>query len=97
MQWLFSDKMAELDDDNALTGHSYYSKEMMNFKISYSYSNYLEPVLLQANDMAARNAKPVAAKIFLFAAIISLLSLILFRLDVQLFLFILTVDRNSID
>ena len=71
--------MAEVEGEDVLTGRSYYSKEMMNFKMSYSYRNYLEPVFLEANDMAARNAKQVAAKTWILAAIFSTISLILYR------------------
>ena len=72
--------MAEIEGDDGLTGHSYYSKEMMKFKMSYSYRNYLEPVLLEAKDMAARNAKHVAAKSWILTAIVSTISFILYRL-----------------
>lgn len=68
--------MVEKEGDDTLTGHSYYSKEMINFKMSYSYQNYLEPVLQEANNFAAKNAKHLAAKTFAVAAIVSIISLI---------------------
>jgi hypothetical protein len=74
--------MAEIENDDTLTGHSYYSKEMMNFKISYSYRNYLEPVLLEANDAAVQNARHIATKTFLFAATILVVSIVLIRCDI---------------
>ena len=73
----FSEEMAEKEGDDTLTGHSYYSKEMINYKMSYSYRNYLEPVLQDANNFAANNARHLAAKTFIFAAIITVVSLIL--------------------
>ena len=69
--------MASLDGDDTLTG--YYSKEMVSYKTSYSYRNYLEPILLKANDMAARNARDVAVKSLILAAVYSIISVILCR------------------
>ena len=69
-KFLLSEKMTELSGDDALTGHSYYSKEMVNFKMTYSYHNYVEPVLQEANDLAARNAKDIAGNCLTFAAVL---------------------------
>ncbi|KAL5260320.1 hypothetical protein ACHWQZ_G010443 [Mnemiopsis leidyi] len=76
----WSNKMVEKEGDDTLTGHSYYSKEMINFKMSYSYQNYLEPVLQEANNFAAKNAKHLAAKTFAVAAIVSIISLIVCKI-----------------
>ena len=67
--------MAEIDQDDSLTGHSY-SSEMVNFKMSYSYSNYLEPILLEANNLAARNGRDVAVKTLFLVTVFVALSLI---------------------
>ena len=71
--------MTELSGDDALTGHSYYSKEMVNFRMTYSYRNYVEPILLEANDMAARNARDIAGNCLTFAAVIVVVLLVLCR------------------
>jgi hypothetical protein len=76
--------MAEIDGDDSLTGHSY-STEMMNFKMSYSYTNYLEPIVMEASDMAARNARDVAMKTLILAAAILVISLAFSWLDFHIF------------
>ena len=60
-------------------GHSYPSKELMNFRLYYSYRKYLQPILLQANDMAGVYARYVAAEIVLVAVLISIISLLTYR------------------
>ena len=66
-------------------GHSHPSKELMNFRLYYSYRKYLQPILLQANDMAAVNARYVAAEIVLVAVLISIISLLTYRFVVVSF------------
>ena len=71
--------MIDLEGEATLVGHSYFSKPMANFKMSYTYRNYVEPVLQDANDMAARNGRNVAGKGLALAAAILILSHILCR------------------
>ena len=61
--------MSEIEGEDSLMGNSYFSTEMMNFKMSYSYSNYVEHTLLKANNMAAENATDVAVKTYILAAV----------------------------
>ena len=77
--WLFTGKMIDLEGEATLVGHSYFSKPMANFKMSYTYRNYVEPVLQDANDMAARNGRNVAGKGLALAAAILIFSHILCR------------------
>jgi len=76
--------MVEIEGEDPVTGHSYYSKEMISYKMSYSYRNFLEPILLKANDMVARNAKHVAAIFLAIGIVISIVFLILSGLDFNL-------------
>jgi len=62
-------KMGEIEGEDSLMGNSYFSTEMMNFRMSYSYSNYVEHTLLKANNMAAENATDVAVKTYILAAV----------------------------
>ena len=84
IQRSFSDRMVEMEGEDPVTGHSYYSKEMISYKMKYSYRNLLEPILLKANDMVARNAKHVAAIFLAIGIVISIVFLILSGLDFNL-------------
>ena len=72
-----------------LKGHTYLNKDIMSFQMSYTYRNYLLPVLQEANDAAVRNGRSFATHSLILAAIISITSLVIFRFCIKSQLLIL--------
>ncbi|KAL5251175.1 hypothetical protein ACHWQZ_G016773 [Mnemiopsis leidyi] len=70
------------ESQDLLKGHTYLNKDIMSFQMSYTYRNYLLPVLQEANDAAVRNGRSFATHSLILAAIISITSLVIFRLTI---------------
>lgn len=78
----FAGEMHE-ESQNLLKGHTYLNKDIMSFQMSYTYRNYLLPVLQEANDAAIRNGRSFAKNSLILAAIISITSLVIFRFCIK--------------
>ena len=78
MENTFAGKIHQENQD-LLEGHTYLNQDIMRFKMIYTYSNYVLPVLQEANNAAVRNGRSFAKNSLILAAIISMISLLIFR------------------
>lgn len=75
---IFPDLKCELD--SAPSKHSYYlSRDMMSYHATYSYHNYLEPIVRDVNDAAATNGRVWSAHLFSIAVLVSLVYTVLYK------------------